>query len=217
MIKIKNIFNAKNNWKTTFILYLILSLLSILILFFMPMVFETESGNLIKLNLIGKKEGSIYFAQKQIENYEAKILWDFDYTFILFTYQNLWSYFGWFFFLLLLTLNHFNLLKKTGGTRRIASASIILIVSFFLLIGTINYMVAYVQWIDAYGKITEQVLQKARLGKLKQALMFIVATIFIIMSCYNIYVEKKVTYKVNKEIIEKIRNKKSKKLETTNN
>ncbi|ALD66017.1 hypothetical protein [Spiroplasma cantharicola] len=203
MIKIKNAFNAKNNWKTTIILFIFLSLSSILILFLLPMVFETQDGELIKLNLVGKKENTISFAQKEIQNDQTKILWDFDYSYTLFTYQNLWAYFGWFFLILLLTLNHFTLLKKTRGTRRLVSSSIILVASFLLLMITINYMVAYSQWVDAYGRVLKKVLKKSRLGKLKQALMFIFSVFFIIMSSYNIYVEKKVTYKVVKRIIEK--------------
>ncbi|AGR41813.1 hypothetical protein [Spiroplasma diminutum] len=201
------IFNPSNNWKTTFILILILAILTFFLALFMGYQFTDGDGNVYSFKLLSKNyDRSLKYiyeifslpSSNQTESGIAiKNSYDASNVYALISNYNLLAYILWFILPIGFILNQFRLSHLIGKTRRTVNATIILITSIVLLILIINYWIGYFQWINllndrrfeginTWGYNWRTVVQ--------QSLLIIGVGLFIAISCYNVFVENKVKY-----------------------
>ncbi|AUM62357.1 hypothetical protein [Spiroplasma monobiae] len=210
MKNFNKIFNPSNNWKTTFYLIIVVTLLTFFLAVFMGYQFTNEDGSitfkLFSLSDRSKELGYIreIFNKKPLgENGNPiVVVYKTSHVYALIAKYNLIAYVLWFIIPLSFTLNHFRLIHLVGKTRRTANASIVLMSSIVLLILVVNYWIGYFGWIDVMNK-NRWVQSEGQSFKtwgynwrtvVQQSVLIIGVALMIAMSAYNVFVETKTKY-----------------------
>ncbi|WP_338985289.1 hypothetical protein [Spiroplasma endosymbiont of Diplazon laetatorius] len=209
MKKITKIFNPSNNWKTTFYLFIVVSILTFFLAAFMGYQFTNEDGsetyklfswsqntkNLSEIHEIFKYRPEIVAGEKPIIP-----IYETSHIYALISNYNLLALILWFIIPIAFTLNHFRLIHLVCKTRRTANASIVLMSSFVLLILVINYWIGYFGWINILnenqyplnGKFKEWGYNWRTV--LQQTILIVGIAMMVAMSSYNVFVETKTKY-----------------------